>query len=112
MASGPSAQDRSFPLMTRWRCPLALAGTVLVVLLAWAGTPSAQAAAHAGNPFAGAQPVTVVILADESGSVAQSPGAIQGERQAASEIIQEEWSAQSQIAVYGFGSAPPVRGAQ
>jgi hypothetical protein len=56
---------------------------------------------------AGLPASNIVILADESGSIAESPAAIQGERQAASEIVQAEWSPQSQIAIYGFGSAPP-----
>lgn len=60
----------------------------------------------AAGPFSGATPVRVVILADESGSITDVSGAVQGERQAASLIVQGEWSAKSQIAVYGFGSAP------
>jgi von Willebrand factor type A domain len=100
--------------MTRWCRYLALAGALF--LLSWvAGWPAQAAtqpaAASAGGPFNAVQPVNVVILADVSGSIGDFPGAIQGERQAASEIIQEEWSPQSQIAVYDFGSAPPVRGA-
>lgn len=115
MASDPSAQGRSFPLVIRWCRYLVLAGALFVLLLSSVGarpTHAASLAAVASGPFNAAQPVNVVILADESGSIAESPGAIQGERQAASEIIQEEWSPQSQIAVYGFGSAPPVPGAQ
>jgi len=54
----------------------------------------------------------VVILADESGSMQQYPNEVSGERQAAAQIVQEEWSPQSQIAIYGFGSAPEKRGAQ
>lgn len=62
-------------------------------------------------PFSQAKSVNVVILADESGSIAQTPNALAGERQAAIEIIQAAWSPSSQIAVYGFGSAPSGRGA-
>ena len=117
MASRPSAHSRPFPLVTCGRRRLALAGGLLLLSLTLplAGTWPVHAAPRApaaSGPFSGAEPVNVVILADESGSIARSPGAIAGERQAASEIIQEEWSPQSQIAVYGFGSAPPMRGAQ
>lgn len=110
MASGPSAQDRSFSLVKRWRLYAALASALF--LLSWAGAwsahaaPPAAAAPVASNSFNDAQPVNVVILVDESGSIGESTGAIQGERQAANEIIQEEWSTQSKIAVFGFGSAP------
>ena len=54
----------------------------------------------------------MVILADESGSMQQYSNEIAGERQAAAQIVEEEWSSQSQIAIYGFGSAPDKRGAQ
>jgi len=40
------------------------------------------------------------------------PNELAGVRLAAAQIVQEEWSPQSQIAIYGFGSAPDTRRAQ
>jgi hypothetical protein len=76
-----------------------------------AGTSSVQARSSP-VPFGSAEPVNVVILADESGSMQQYSNEIAGEQQAAAQIVEEEWSPQSQIAIYGFGSAPDKRGAQ
>jgi hypothetical protein len=102
----------------RWArgpCLLAVLGAVLV--LPCLGSGAAAASVNAGvladdAPFSAAQPVNVVILADESGSMQQFPDEVSGERQAAAQIVQEEWSPESQIAIYGFGSAPERRGAQ
>jgi hypothetical protein len=54
-----------------------------------------------------AQPVDVIILADESGSMLKYPNEITGMQQAATQIVDAEWSPQSRIAIDGFGSAPP-----
>jgi hypothetical protein len=71
-----------------------------------ASLPSSNAGPPAGNVGSGsARPIDAVILADESASV--DPGAVIGERRAATQIAQAEWSPQSQIAIYGFGSVPP-----
>jgi hypothetical protein len=78
---------------------------------ATAATSGAQARSSP-IPFGSAEPVNVVILADESGSMQEYSNEIAGERQAAAQIVEEEWSPQSQIAIYGFGSAPDKRGAQ
>ena len=73
----------------------------------------AAAAAALASPAAPAtvpgtaQPVDVVILADESGSMLSYPNEITGMQQAATQIVDAEWSPQSRIAIYGFGSAPP-----
>lgn len=87
-----------------------LLGAGIALLLALPSIARADAQATPGSAAAaagGAQPVDVVILADESGSMQQFPNEIQGEQQAATQIVQEEWSVQSQVAIYGFGSAPP-----
>ena len=87
-----------------------LLGAGVAVLLALPAVARADAQATPGSSAAAAgaaQAVDVVILADESGSMQQFPNEIQGEQQAATQIVQEEWSAQSQVAIYGFGSAPP-----
>jgi len=98
----------------RWaRKGYALAVLVLPLLACAGAAATTSAGELAGaTPFGMAQPVNVVILADESGSMQQYPSEISGERQAAAQIVQEEWSPQSQIAIYGFGSAPEKRGAQ
>lgn len=92
---------------------------ILVLFLAlafFACGPGANAssvrARVTGDAFGTAQPVNAVILADESGSMKDYASEVAGERQAAAQIAQEEWSPQSQIAVYGFGSAPDQQGAQ
>ena len=82
----------------------------------FAGGPTANASSvplsDTSTPFGTAQPVSAVILADESGSMQDYASEVAGERQAAAQIVQEEWSPQSKIAIYGFGSAPDERGAQ
>ena len=88
-----------------------LAAVFVLPCIACAGAASAGELPDA-TLFGTAQPVNVVILADESGSMQQYPDEVRGERQAAAQIVQEEWSPQSQIAIYGFGSAPEKRGAQ
>ncbi len=91
---------------------------MLAILLAWlalaflAGvgvTAVSSQAKTSGTPvpFGSVEPVSVVILADESGSMQNFPDEIAGEQRAAAQIVEEEWSPQSQIAIYGFGSAPP-----
>ena len=85
-------------------------GAILSVL-AWTGGSPASGGASPATPFSNAKPVNVVILADESGSMLHYPDEITGEQQAAIEIVQAAWSPYSQIAMYGFGSAPPTRGA-
>jgi hypothetical protein len=90
----------------------ALAGTtVLAVVLFTQFLATSGASAAAGTPtdagFGSVTPVNVVILADESGSMQQFPNEITGMRAAAAQIVSEEWSPQSQISIYGFGSAPP-----
>ena len=95
----------------RARCALWLLGAGVAVLLALPAVARADARATQGSAAAAAadaaQAVDVVILADESGSMQQFPNETQGEQQAATQIVQEEWSTQSQVAIYGFGSAPP-----
>jgi hypothetical protein len=91
------------------RAPWLLAAGV-AVLIAFPAVAHADAQAAPGAAIAAAdaaQTVDVVILADESGSMQQFPNETQGEQKAATQIVQEEWSAQSQVAIYGFGSAPP-----
>ncbi len=89
------------------------AGAAVLLALPAVARADAQAARGSAAAAAGAaQAVDVVILADESGSMQQFPNEIQGEQQAATQIVQEEWSAQSQVAIYGFGSAPPGAPAQ
>ena len=95
----------------KFRTAAAVGLGILIPVFAWTSSPSASAGAPSTGPFSQATPVNVVILADESGSMAQSQNAIAGEQQASIEIIQAAWSSKSQIAVYGFGSAPPTRGA-
>lgn len=74
--------------------------------------PASVTAAHASGASATAvngtaQPVDVVILADESGSMLDDSNEFTGMQQAATQIIDAEWSQQSRIAIDGFGSAPP-----
>ena len=64
------------------------------------GAPSA---ARGNAPFSEAMPANVIVLADESASI----HSFAGEQQAAAEIANAAWSAKSQVAIYGFGSAPP-----
>jgi hypothetical protein len=98
----------------RWaRKGYALAVLVLPLLACAAASAATSAGELAdATPLGTMQPVNVVILADESGSMQQYPNEVSGERQAAAQIVQEEWSPQSQIAIYGFGGAPEKRGAQ
>ena len=84
---------------------------IVCLVFAWTGTAPAMASAPSAFPFGEANPVKMVILADESGSMQDFPNEIAGEQQAAVDIIQAAWSPHSQVAVYGFGSAPPSRGA-
>jgi hypothetical protein len=90
-----------------------LAGLVLPVVHGpvAATAMTAAKADSSGVPFGSIAPVNVMILADESGSMQEFPNEIAGEQQAAIQIVQEEWSPQSQVAIYGFGSAPDQRGA-
>ena len=86
----------------------AVALSVPLLLAALAGPPAnASLAARGSVPFSQARPADVIILVDESGSMATFPGELKGERQAAAEIANAAWSANSQVAIYGFGSAPP-----
>ena len=95
---------------------IAAISVLFIAFMFLACGPAANAASvRAGSasiPFGTAEPVDAVILADESGSMQEYSSEVTGERQAAAEIVQEEWSQQSQIAIYGFGSAPDQRGAQ
>jgi len=86
-----------------------VAGTALCLYAGVsAGADAAQAPSAALTTVSGtAQPVDVVILADESGSMLEFPNEITGMQQAATQIVDAEWSSQSRIAIYGFGSAPP-----
>ena len=93
-----------------FRTAAAVSLGAILTFLAWTGSASASAGASSATPFSDAKPVNVVILADESGSMLDYPSEITGEQQAAIEIVQAAWSPQSQIAVYGFGTAPPTRG--
>lgn len=77
-----------------------------------AGLPASGIAAHAAETatmdvIGTAQPVDVVILADESGSMLDDENEFVGMQQAATQIVDAEWSPQSRIAIDGFGSAPP-----
>jgi len=110
---GRSVNARQTHRRARKGHALAVLAAVLVPpFLACAGAAATSAGELAdATPFGIAQPVNVVILADESGSMQQYPNEVSGERQAATQIVQEEWSPQSQIAIYGFGSAPDKRGA-
>jgi hypothetical protein len=83
---------------------------ILVSVPAWAGSMPASAGTTPAASFGQAKPVNVVILADESGSMGYFPNELTGEQQAAIDIIEAAWSPDSRVAVYGFGSAPPVRG--
>jgi von Willebrand factor type A domain len=74
--------------------------------LALGGTTVAAAGSRADSPST-PQPVDVVILADESGSMLTYKNEITGMQQAATQIVNSEWSPESRIAIYGFASAPP-----
>jgi hypothetical protein len=91
----------------RFRTVAAVALSVSLVLAALI-SPRAGASpiAQGTVPFSEATPANVVILADESGSI-DLPGELPGERQAAAEIASAAWAKGSQVAIYGFGSAPP-----
>jgi hypothetical protein len=67
------------------------------------GATVATGAAQAGT----GPSVDVVILGDESGSMLDNANEFVGMEQAATQIVDLEWSPQSRIAIYGFGSAPP-----
>jgi hypothetical protein len=84
--------------------------SVPFALAALVGAPAgASPATYTAAPFSEATPTDVIILADESGSIGSRryPGELPGERQAAAEIASAAWSADSRVAIYGFGSAPP-----
>ena len=92
----------------RFRTVAAVTLSVPLALTALAGpTAGASPAARDAAPFGAAMPANVVILVDESGSMATYPGELPGERQAVAEIANAAWAKDSQVAVYGFGSAPP-----
>jgi hypothetical protein len=93
----------------------ALAAVTALLVAALSPAPARQAApsppgAAAAPPVATGQPVNLVILADESASM--QPSDVAGERRAAAEIVQEEWTTDSQIAIYGFGSKSKTPGVQ
>src|SRR5580658_580262 len=91
----------------RLRILAAVAIGVPLALGAVAGnTAGAFRVARVAMPFSEARPANVIILADESGSM-DLPGELPGVRQAADEIANAAWSADSQVGIYGFGSAPP-----
>jgi von Willebrand factor type A domain len=92
----------------RFRTVTAVTLGLPLALIALGGiTANASSAARATVPFSEAKPFDVVVLADESGSMADFKGELPGEQQAAAEIANAAWSADSQVAIYGFGSAPP-----
>ena len=88
--------------VTRFAKVLAPAA-LITVLPAIASPAAAGLTTSPGTP----QPVDVVILADESGSMLTYPNEITGMQQAATQIVDAEWSGESRMAIYGFGGAPP-----
>ncbi len=93
----------------RFRIVALVALSVPLALAALAEPPAGAAApaVRGTAPFSEAVAADVIILADESGSMGNFPGELPGERQAAAEIASAAWSKNSQVAIYGFGSAPP-----
>lgn len=77
----------------------ALAGVVIAGLAGGAAT-TAQAAAPAATPSTDPQPVGVVVLVDESGSLQDS--GVAAERAATETIVQADPATSSQLAVVGF----------
>jgi hypothetical protein len=92
----------------RFRTAAAVTLGLPLALIALGGVRAdASSGARTTVPFSEAKPFDVIVLADESGSMADFKGELPGEQQAAAEIANAAWSADSRVAIYGFGSAPP-----
>ena len=97
--------------MNSRRTSRALTIVLVGIVMSLGGLPASGIAAHAAETantdvIGTAQPVDVVILADESGSMRDDENEFVGMQQAATQIVDAEWSPRSRIAIDGFGSAP------